>query len=213
MRKQGIALNMLVGAFRVALCGVVFYGLSLGNVWAQDGAGVQTQAPAAMIDTSFPADGGASAFSDLDAMYKSKAAVHEPEVNPNDIGTMFFTLWQHTLLQEAKRGFVSRDATQGELDRQADMDLLPQSERPKGIRELSLGGIVYVSSNDWVVWLNGQRLTPKAIPKEVIDIHVRKEYVELKWFDGYTNLIYPIRIRPHQRFNLDSRIFLPGQPS
>jgi hypothetical protein len=43
-----------------------------------------------------------------------------------------------------------------------------------------------------------------------MDIKVSRAYIDLKWFDGYTNKIYPIRLRPQERFNLDSRIFLPG---
>ena len=69
---------------------------------------------------------------------------------------------------------------------------------------------VYASGEDWVVWLNGQRVTPEAVPKQIIDIQVKNDYIELKWFDSWTNLIYPVRLRPHQRFNLDTRIFLPG---
>ena len=69
---------------------------------------------------------------------------------------------------------------------------------------------MYSQADNWVVWLNGQRVTPEAIPKEIMDIKVRKDYVELKWYDSFSNLIYPVRLQPHQRFNLDSRIFLPG---
>jgi hypothetical protein len=32
----------------------------------------------------------------------------------------------------------------------------------------------------------------------------------MKWFDEYTNQVFPIRLRPHQRFNIDARMFLPG---
>ena len=85
-----------------------------------------------------------------------------------------------------------------------------QEARPRGIREISLSGILFKGKDSWVVWLNGKRLAPDALPKEVIDIKVAESHVDLRWFDAYTNLIYPIRIRPHQRFNLDTRIFLPG---
>jgi hypothetical protein len=81
---------------------------------------------------------------------------------------------------------------------------------PPEEREITLGGIVYVDGDDWTIWLNGKRVNPKAIPKEVIDLKVYKEYVEMKWFDDYTNQIFPLRMRTHQRFNLDARIFLPG---
>lgn len=139
--------------------------------------------------------------------YQHHAALRQPEVQPQDLKTVFFTLWQHKLLEEQRRlGVVTRGATPQEL--QAS-NTAPEN-RVRGIRELSLGGIVYASGEDWVVWLNGQRVTPEAVPKQIIDIQVKNDYIELKWFDSWTNLIYPIRLRPHQRFNLDTRIFLPG---
>jgi hypothetical protein len=120
--------------------------------------------------------------------------------------TLFFTLWQHSLLQEAKQRLNTRAPEPGEIAKENS----GKPAGPAGPREISLGGIVYVKANDWTVWLNGTRITPKAIPKEVIDIRVHPHSIDLKWFDARTNVIYPIRLRTHQRFNLDSRIFLPG---
>ncbi len=135
-----------------------------------------------------------------------KAVLKSPDIaDPSKLETLFFTLWQHELLKEAIRGFRSRPPLAHELDDPADA-----ADRPAGLRELTLGGIVYATSEEWTVWLNGQRVTPDSIPEQVIDIQVGENYLELKWFDSYTNLVYPIRIRPHQRFNLDTRIFLPG---
>lgn len=144
---------------------------------------------------------------DLQQAYFLKTKLRDPDINPQDLGTIFFTLWQHALLQEAKIGFLSRLPMPGELNEDAVTDPL---QRPRGIRELTLGGIVYAGSKDWTIWLNGQRVTPDSLPEEAIDLKVKNKYIELKWFDTYTNLIYPIRLRPHQRFNLDTRIFLPG---
>ena len=141
---------------------------------------------------------------DIQESYQRLRKLREPETSPREMGSVMFTMWQHALLQEAKEGFITRAPEPGEPV--AD----PAMPRPRGLREISLAGIAYTAENDWTVWLNGQRLTPDALPEQVIDIRVRKDYIELKWFDTFTNLIYPIRIRPHQRFNLDSRIFLPG---
>lgn len=77
-------------------------------------------------------------------------------------------------------------------------------------RDIRLGGIVMQGGDDWIVWLNKQRLTPHRLPPEVRDIRVHKDYIELKWFDAQADKIVPIRLRPNQRFNLDARMFLPG---
>ena len=84
-----------------------------------------------------------------------------------------------------------------------------QSNEPS-IREISLQGILYRGPSDWTIWMNKQQLTPDAMPLEVIDLKVHKEFIELRWFDRDANQIVPIRLRPNQRFNLDARIFLPG---
>jgi hypothetical protein len=117
--------------------------------------------------------------------------------------TLFFTAWQHALLQEAKIGFLGSRTGGGGGN-------VEQAKKDPGIREVSLGGIAFSNTARWTVWLNGVRVTPSAFPQQVLDIKVTQNYIDLKWFDEYTNKIYPIRLRPQERFNLDSRIFLPG---
>ncbi len=142
----------------------------------------------------------------IEEAYNRNLKLRQPEVQPQELSTMFFTLWQHRLLQEAKRRFRTRPPDPGaSLDNKA-----PSQNKIRGIRELSLGGIVYTSTESWIVWLNGQRVTPDAIPKQILDIKVSEDYIELKWIDSFTNLVFPIRLQQHQRFNLDTRIFLPG---
>ena len=143
----------------------------------------------------------------LQEAYQRKIKLRQPDVDPARLGTMFFTIWQHALLQEAKARFMTRAPDASELALQGD-----ESGRTiRGPREIRLGGIAYAGPTDWTVWLNGERITPDAIPREVIDIKVAGDFIELKWFDAFTDLIFPVRLRPHQRFNLDSRIFLPGE--
>lgn len=150
-----------------------------------------------------------AAFAKLETAMNSMSVLRKNIVRPEDLGTLVFTLWQHSLLQDAKRLFRTRRPTEGEIASATDGSAVDEM-RPRGVRELSLSGILYKGKDDWIVWLNGKRLAPDALPKEIIDIKVTETHIDLKWFDAYTNLIYPIRMRPHQRFNLDTRIFLPG---
>lgn len=135
-----------------------------------------------------------------------KAQQQSPNPGLNDLLPLIFLKDEYQLLQEAKAISHTRPPLPGEIDRVSigDETIAP------GIRELSLAGIVYRSGRDWTIWFNEQRVTPTAIPEEVLDLRVHKDFIEIKWFDAYTNQIFPIRLRPHQRFNLDSRIFLPG---
>ncbi|MBI2235049.1 MAG: hypothetical protein HYU57_08750 [Micavibrio aeruginosavorus] len=148
----------------------------------------------------------ASDNTELLAIADAKSRLREGSVAPDPDQTLFFTAWQHSLLQEAKIGFTTRRPNPGEVA----ISQNPNAPRDPGIRELTLGGIAFGDAGKWTVWLNGVRVTPEAIPDQVMDIKVSRAYIDLKWFDRYTNKIYPVRLRPHERFNLDSRIFLPG---
>jgi hypothetical protein len=139
------------------------------------------------------------------------------EVDPTTIPSLLFTYWEHTSIVDAKNDAarnigVRRSVTQEELDR-AQRESMNEQEKPKPppeARELRMGGILYTAKNDWTIWLNEQRITPNALPPEIVELRVYRHYVDMKWYDDYTSRIFPIRLRAHQRFNLDSRIFLPG---
>jgi hypothetical protein len=145
------------------------------------------------------------AASSLLAISAAKQNVRDASVTPESVQTLFFTAWQHALLQDAKIGFKTALPMGGPMSSGGSA-----VGRDPGIREISLGGIAFSSHSRWTVWLNGVRITPDAIPQAVMDIKVSRHHIDLKWFDGYTNKIYPIRLRPQERCNLDSRIFLPG---
>ncbi|MGH1456872.1 MAG: hypothetical protein ACRBDI_08835 [Alphaproteobacteria bacterium] len=129
-------------------------------------------------------------------------------IDTDKIPSLFFTYWQHQSIRDSKsvRGVV-RPPTEAELAAiERGDDLKPDASE----RYLALSGIVFSGDDDWTIWFNGQRITPNAVPPEVLDLKVYKDYIELKWFDDYTNQVFPIRLRSHQRFNMDQRIFLPG---
>ncbi len=124
------------------------------------------------------------------------------------MSSLFFTYWQHKSIVDAKNSHGNaRPPTEAELKALEDGDTLKPNPES---RYVSLGGIVYKSKDDWTIWLNGKRVTPEAIPTQVIDLKVFNDYIEVKWLDDYTNSIFPLRLRAHQRFNMDMRIFLPG---
>lgn len=134
------------------------------------------------------------------------------EINPETIPSVLFMFWEHSAIKDAKRARgLARPPSEDELareigSRQEELRVKPPAEE----RDITLGGIVYHKANDWTIWLNGKRVTPDALPEEVIDLRVFDEYIELKWYDNWTNQIFPLRMKAHQRFNIDTRIFLPG---
>lgn len=150
---------------------------------------------AALPDPSSEGD----ATSRIDREISEKLAYLRPGVDVNAMPSLFMSLWEHDLIIDARRGLITRDPLAGD-GVAADV----------GPRDIALAGIIYRSSGDWTVWLNSMRVSPTAIPRQVMDLKVFKTYIELEWFDDSTNQIFPIRLRPHQRFNLDTRMFLPG---
>ncbi len=136
--------------------------------------------------------------------------LYGPDVMMQQMGSLFFTSFEHNSIDEARNGLFTRPVTETEV--KESIQVQEQGIRPPmGPRELEVGGIVYVSSDEWTVWLNKQKITPDRLPPEILDIRVYKDYIKIKWFDAYTNQIFPVKIRTHQRFNIDTRIFLPGQ--
>lgn len=121
-----------------------------------------------------------------------------------DISSLFFTPETLALVRDAVRGLNANAFADSGDD---------ASPKDPGIRELALGGIVFKAEDDWTIWLNGRRVTPDAIPSEIYDMKVNKTYVDIKWYDAYTNRLFPVRLRANERFNLDSRLFLTGQHS
>lgn len=126
----------------------------------------------------------------------------------SSVPSLVFTPSQYALLREARIGFNTRTPTSQELRMGDPND--PNYRPPAAIRDVSLGGIAFESPDDWTIWLNGKRVTPDALPSEALDLRVYRDFIELKWFDARSNQVFPIRLRPSQRFNLDTRIFLPG---
>lgn len=121
--------------------------------------------------------------------------------------SILFTGQEFSALREARNytGAVRPFESFEDFEEEEVLQLPPQDQR-----FIALGGILYQSGKAWTIWLNGQRVTPDALPEEVLDLRVFKEYVEMRWYDIYTKRIIPIRLRANQRFHMDARIFLPG---
>lgn len=75
-------------------------------------------------------------------------------------------------------------------------------------RMISLSGVVYRSPGDWIVWLNGHKLTPGVKLPELVDIKVENDRVHLKWFDIGMAKIIAITLRPRQTYDITSGVLL-----
>lgn len=125
--------------------------------------------------------------------------------------SIMFTYWERKAISNAisQRGIniANIDTNFEDLD---GSDLTEPPPPEPGERELRLSGIVYVDSGNWIVWLNETEIRPGTIPEQAIAMKVSEDFIDIQWFDEYTNQIFPVRLRVGQRFNLDMRTFLPG---
>lgn len=78
------------------------------------------------------------------------------------------------------------------------------------IRRIALSGVVYRAANDWLIWINGQKVTPTVTMKEIVDIQVEREKVHLKWFDIGANYVIDITMRPNETYDITTGVLLPG---
>lgn len=120
--------------------------------------------------------------------------------------SLFFTADELRSIMMANQGFLTipsdEEEEEGAPVQEAPMD--------RGRRILKLSGLVYQSPSDWTVWLNGERVTPKNIPENVMGLVVRTDHIRLRWLDKATNRIVNITLRPHQQYNLDLDLISPG---
>ena len=78
------------------------------------------------------------------------------------------------------------------------------------IRRIILSGIVYRGPEDWIVWLNNEKLTPGNLLPEVVSMQVKQDRIDLEWYDIGLNDVIKINLRPHQIYDIVTGVLLPG---
>lgn len=131
------------------------------------------------------------------------AAVKAEELPDVPASSLFFTPQQMAAIHQALVGIYMPLFEQ-------EQSITGTSAVPLAPRTIHLAGLLYSSDKNWIVWLNGFRLTPERLLPEVIEINVDSKGVRLKWYDAFSNKIIGIRLRPHQIYDIDTGILLPG---
>lgn len=73
--------------------------------------------------------------------------------------------------------------------------------------KITLTGVLFKSQEDWLVWLNGKKITQDKTtwPPQLIDIEVRKDgTTRLKWFDAGLNGVIDVTVGPHNNYDIES---------
>jgi hypothetical protein len=78
-------------------------------------------------------------------------------------------------------------------------------------RVISVSGLLYRSPKDWIVWMNGQKVTPEKLLPEIVDIKIdSSSHMRLKWYDIGLDKVIAITLRPHQTYDIVTGVLLPG---
>lgn len=117
--------------------------------------------------------------------------------------SLFFTPNQLAAIMRANRGFIAPKEA---------YDPNNQTNRPvdPGPRIIALSGIVYNGPNDWTIWLNNERVTPKQFPERVIGLTVEKDRIHVRWMDIANQRVVNITLHSNQQYLLDSDQIIPG---
>lgn len=121
-----------------------------------------------------------------------KTPTNEPAFNKS----LLFELEQLRQIQYAVDGYV--------------MSLGKKEAPVPTTRLIKLAGVIYKATDNWVIWLNGRRVTPDRLLPEIVDIRVRKDKVYLKWFDKGLRDVILITLKPHHTYDIGAGILLPG---
>ncbi len=173
--------------------------------------------PQAMAQTSDPATGAENTVvidqQGTDAATPAADAQPEPPYRmrspyqPFDQSLMF-TETELLKIRALLAGIDNESIQQAEEDPEANP--VEQTPAPSGPRRIQLSGIAYSSPERWMIWLNGQRVTPNQSLPEIVELQVYRNYIDLKWFDRYLRKIIKIRMRPNQIYDIANGVMLPG---
>jgi len=147
-----------------------------------------------------PAPAGASAAATPAVTEPLVGGLTQAELLAPFSGTFFLTPLEIVSIQQAMAGRVTSAKTLAKASPQVQVNQI-----------IRISGVVYRAPDDWIVWINGQKVTPGHLLPEMIDINVRdSSAVALKWFDINRGRVIAITLRPQQVYDLTTGILLPG---
>lgn len=156
----------------------------------------QPTVPAGQAQNTAPetgAEGGALTLAEQ--LEAEREAEEEADKNAPFQDSFLFTAQARTNINRAVRGICVRMGEEG---------------GPAQRRVLKLAGLLYQAPGQWIIWLNGKRVTPDRLLPEIVDIDVNMSSVYLEWFDIGLNKVISITLRPHQVYDIETGILLPG---
>ena len=127
-------------------------------------------------------------------------AMTQEEMNRPFRGSFFLSPLEIAAIQQALSGRVIKAPTLAEETK----PIVPSR------RVIRISGVLYRSPQNWIVWMNNQKVTPDNLLEEIVDISVKdSSKVSLEWYDKGLNEVLSITLRPHQTYDITTGILLP----
>ena len=134
-----------------------------------------------------PVDPAAAAAAAAEAAAQKAAAEKAPFR-----GSLLFSGAEVQALREAVEGRQSNTAFL-----EADtVELIPID------RKIKLSGIYYKNDATWIIWMNGYKLWPGYLLPEIHGINVKKDRIDLRWYDIGLNDVIEVTLRPNQIYDI-----------
>lgn len=162
---------------------------------AQDAAVPPPADPAAAVVVAPPIDPAAEAAAAAAVEAARKLVLAQPFRQ-----SLLFTPLEIVAIQKAKDGKTVGD---GMLQSDKAVYIPP-------VRIISLAGVLLRKPGDWIIWINGSKVTPDHLLPEMVEVDVQKDNVHLKWYDIGMNKIISLSLRPHQTYDIVTGLLLPG---
>ncbi|MBT4878738.1 MAG: hypothetical protein HON42_02840 [Alphaproteobacteria bacterium] len=70
-----------------------------------------------------------------------------------------------------------------------------------------LNSIIFYSKTDWILWLNGNKITPKTNESDLELIEINNNFVRLRWITGYEKFVNAI-IKETEASRLPARTYV-----
>ncbi len=142
-----------------------------------------------------------------------------PEVVKNALfsKSLFLTQREEAAIRQALQGVIGPDAAMLTAGENMPRPQVTGGVGPNGAplpppvySVIRVYGVFYRAPDDWIVWINGRKVTPGALLPEIRGIEVEKSsHVHLKWYDQALNSIIAVTMRPHQTYDVQTGILLP----
>jgi hypothetical protein len=85
-----------------------------------------------------------------------------------------------------------------------EAEVLAQKLAPAGQGDIHLGAVMYYGTNDWTLWLQGEKWTPETSRDDLRVLEVTATAVRLSWRDEEDKTTREITLKPNESYQIST---------